>query len=85
VTQCYTVYSVYMSAYTKEEAQAELVIWKAALKAAASGQSYSVAGRTLNRANLKEIKDMVEWFGQQVNQAERGGRRAVYNIIPMDC
>jgi len=74
-----------MSAYTKEEAQAALVVWKAALNSVASGQSYTIAGRSLTKANLKEIKDMVDWFAAQVEQADRGGKRAVYHIVPMDC
>jgi len=44
-----------MAIFTAEELDEEIAGWKAALSAVRTGQSYSIAGRTLTRVNVAEI------------------------------
>jgi len=47
---------------TLAEVQAQLVVWKAALTAAASGKAYTIDNRQLTRHNLPEIRDTITWL-----------------------
>jgi|LSQX01.2.fsa_nt_gb hypothetical protein len=69
-----------------EEAQSNLVIWKTALRAIAQNQEYSIGSTRVSRANLREVREMVEYYENQVARLERGGGRGVRvrRIIPMD-
>lgn len=53
-----------------------------------SGQSYSIGSRTLTRANLKDIKDTIQYLEKLVDELESAaagkGRRKVFGIIPRD-
>lgn len=44
-----------------------------------AGQSYSIAGRSYQRANLKEVSDNITYWGDRIqelqNRAARGGIR----------
>lgn len=42
----------------------------AAQLAIANGQSYSVAGRTLTRANLKDVQDTLRALNQEIQRQE---------------
>jgi len=44
-----------MAIFTAAEIEEEITGWKAALSAVRSGQSYSIAGRTLTRVDVAEI------------------------------
>lgn len=44
-----------MAIFTAAEIEDEIAGWKAALSAVRSGQSYSIAGRTLTRVDVAEI------------------------------
>ncbi len=52
-----------------------------------AGQSYSIGGRTLTRANLKEISDGITLWASRLKQAEqdeaagRGGIRMM-RVVP---
>jgi hypothetical protein len=51
-----------------------LLAWKQALVAVAvAGQSYMLNGRSLTRANIKEIQDQIIYWQGVVNSAEEGG------------
>lgn len=46
-----------------------LEVYKEALYAiAVAGQSYSIGPRTFTRANLKDVRDMIEWLEFQVSR-----------------
>lgn len=51
-----------MAGITLAQAEAQLAIWLAADAAVASGQSYSISGRSLTRANAKEITDKIVYW-----------------------
>lgn len=69
-----------MSGITLEQAQAKLDAWMAADDAVAGGQSYSVAGRSLTRANAAEIRNAIEFWERRVIRlsAGNGGIRVRY-------
>lgn len=62
-----------MAGITQAEAESQLTVWLAASTAVASGQSYSIAGRSLNRANAREIRENIEFWDRQVKRITRGG------------
>ena len=68
------------------EAQTELARWKAALAAIAEGQSYQMKSTTLTRADIREVRLMVETYQDEVNRWTRGtgGGGRVRRIIPQD-
>lgn len=65
-------------AITLTAAQTQLDTWIAASTAVASaGQSYTINGRTLTRANAREIQQMIEYWSAKVSEleAKAAGRR----------
>lgn len=55
-----------MAGITLAQAQENLNLWIAASAAVAGSQSYTIAGRTLTRANLSEITRMIEFWEKKV-------------------
>jgi len=51
-----------MPIYTREEITAEIGRWKDALKACATGKTYTIDGRQLTRYDLAEIRKHLEWL-----------------------
>lgn len=73
-----------MAGITLEQAQTMLDKYLAAETAALAGQSYSIAGRTLTRANLTEIRNGVELWNRRVielSQSAAGKRRTRTVIV----
>jgi hypothetical protein len=70
-----------LAGITLVQAQAQLTAWLAASTAVASGQAYSIAGRSLTRANSREIRENIEYWDGKVQTLTRGGR-AVKGITP---
>ena len=74
--------------FTKELCERKLQIWLDAEEAVASGQRYQIGTRMLTRANLKEIREEMEYWGKQLAAAEAeektGGRNRVFRIVPRD-
>jgi len=63
-----------MAGITQAQADAQLVQWLAALdKLSTGGQSYSIGGRSLTRADLSAVQDQVEFWDKQVRKLSRGG------------
>jgi hypothetical protein len=61
-----------MAAFTLAQAQAQLAVWVAAETALASGaQSYSIAGRALVKANLREIGERITFYTEMVDRLSR--------------
>lgn len=69
-----------MAGITLEQAQEKLDAWMAADEAVAGGQSYSIGGRSLSRANAAEITNKIEfWEGKVIRLSNgRGGIRVRY-------
>ena len=70
-----------MAGITLAQAEAQLTAWIAASTAVASNQSYTISGRTLTRANAKEIRESVEFWDRKVKRLSRGGIK-VLGAIP---
>jgi len=64
-----------MVGITLAQAETQLAAWLEADTAVASGQAYSVGGRSLTRANAKEIRDNIVFWDKQVKRLTRGGLR----------
>ena len=64
-----------MAGITLVQAETQLTSWLAADTAVATGQSYSIGGRSLTRANAKEIRDNITFWDKHVKRLTRGGIR----------
>jgi hypothetical protein len=62
-----------MPGITLAQAQAKLTEYMDAESAILTGQSYSIAGRSLTRADLKAVQDGIERYQKMVNRLSRGG------------
>lgn len=70
-----------MPGITLAQAEAQLALWLAASSAVAGGQAYSIAGRSLTRANAAEIRAQIEFWDAKVNKLSRGGI-AIKGVTP---
>jgi hypothetical protein len=62
-----------MSGVTAAQAEAQLAAYLAAETAVLLGQSYTIAGRSLTRANLKDIREGIEYWSAKAASAARTG------------
>jgi hypothetical protein len=58
-----------------EEAKEKYKLWNDAEDAIATGVSYSIAGRSLTRADMSTVLMMKRKYGRIVDSYENGGRR----------
>ena len=70
-----------MPAISQAIAEQKLAMWLDALDALALGQSYSMNGKTLTRANLADVEKQISFWEKRVNRAARGGV-AVSEVVP---
>jgi uncharacterized protein DUF6148 len=63
-----------MAGITLAQAEAQLSAWIAASTAIASGQSYSIAGRSLTRANLADVLEQIKFWDNLTKQLTPRGR-----------
>lgn len=70
-----------MAGITLATAEAKLAEYLAAETAVLSGQSYSIAGRSLTRADLQFIQTGITQWDARVKKLDRGGNR-VWNGVP---
>lgn len=73
-----------MAGITLEQAQAKLDMWLEAEEAVAvRGQSYTIAGRSLTRAHIAEIRKSIDWWQGKVNVlTAAAGRGRVRYAVP---
>lgn len=74
------------AAITLEQARLHLNAWLAADLKVATGQSYSIEGRMLTRANASEIRKNIAHWKAEVDRLEAGrrGRNRIYRVIQRD-
>lgn len=68
------------------QAETALAAWIAADAAVATGQSYSIAGRSLTRANAKEIRENIDYWDAKVKKLSNnptGGIR-IFSGVAVD-
>ncbi len=77
-----------MPAWTLEEARTRLKMWLDAEAAVATGQSYQINGRRLDRANLYQIREEIQMWKREVEELETlrkiKGRRKAFRITLRD-
>ena len=74
-----------MSWVTLEEARENLKMWLDAEKAVATGQSYKIGTRSLNRASLSDITERIRFWRSEIERLEAGKQGAkVMRAIPLD-
>lgn len=75
-------------AFSIQEVRDRLKMWLDAEAAIASGQSYSLDNRRLERANLAQVRDQIKFWQKELVKAEASasgrGRRRVTRIVPRD-
>ena len=74
-----------MAGITLTQAQGLLDLWITADQAVASGQSYTICGRSLTLANAGEITNKIQFYSGLVERLSRpnGGVR-IQAVIPRD-
>ena len=77
-----------MAGITKKEAQRHLDIWLEAEAQIATGQSYQIGSRMLTRADLKQVREEMEYWAGKLAEAEaedkHGGRNRAYRAVARD-
>lgn len=72
---------------TLAQAQEHLEMWLEAELEVTTSQSYQLGSRSLTRANLKEIRETIDYWQKKVNDllaARNGGRNKVRRGVPRD-
>ena len=64
-----------MAGITLAQAEAKLSLWMEADDAVAKGQSYTIGGRSLSRANAAEIRSNIDFWEAKVQRFTRGGMK----------
>lgn len=77
-----------MAVFSKEICQKKLNTWLAAEEAIATGQSYQIGTRMLTRADLKQVREQMEYWAGKLSEADaeekRGGRNRGYRAVIRD-
>ena len=77
-----------MAVFSRKICEEKLNTWLAAEESIATGQSYQIGTRMLTRANLKEVREEMEyWAGKlaEIDAEEKsGGRNRLYHFTPRD-
>ena len=75
-------------AFTVSECRERLQIWLDAETAIASGQSYTIDNRRLERANLAQVREQIKFWRNELSRASAvasgKGRRRITRIVPRD-
>jgi len=62
-----------MAGITLAQAETQLDLWITADAAVAAGQAYTIGGRSLTRANAKEIRENIVFWDNQVKRLTNSG------------
>lgn len=77
-----------MAVFSIELCKQKLNTWLEAEEAVATGQSYQIGNRMLTRADLKQIREQMEYWAGKLAQAEAeeksGGRNRAYRAVIRD-
>lgn len=77
-----------MAGITLETAQKHLDAWLKAELTVTTGQSYTIGSRTLTRANITEIRNMIDYWDGKVKKLDtlqkRGGRNRIKRGVIRD-
>lgn len=77
-----------MAIFSKKLCEQKVKTWLAAEEAIATGQSYQIDDRRLTRADLKAVREELEYWAARLAECEneqgQGGRNRVYRFVPRD-
>lgn len=77
-----------MAIYSKELCKRKLDTWLAAEESIATGQRYQIGTRMMTRADLKQVREEIEYWAGKLSEAEAeeksGGRNRLYHFVPRD-
>lgn len=77
-----------MAIFSKKLCRQKLNTWLAAEEAVATGQSYQMGTRMLTRADLKQIREEMEYWANQLaiveSEEKQNGRNRLYHFVPRD-
>lgn len=77
-----------MAVFSKELCEKKLKTWLAAEESIATGQSYQIGNRMLTRADLKQVREEMEYWAGKLAEAEKedrtGGRNRSYRAVFRD-
>lgn len=81
-----------MAIFSTELCQKKVKLWLEAEEAVATGQEYQIGTRKLTRADLKAVREELEYWCAKLAEAKAdensavggGGRNRVYGIVPRD-
>lgn len=77
-----------MAIFSEELCQQKLDTWLEAEEAIATGQSYQIGNRMLTRADLKQVRQQMEYWAGKLSEAQAenksGGRNRLYHFVPRD-
>jgi len=77
-----------MAIFNRELCKKKMETWLAAEEAVATGQSYQIGTRMLSRADLKQVREELEYWAGKLAEAEAeeksGGRNRMFHFVPRD-
>ena len=77
-----------MAIFSKEVCRRKLETWMEAEECIATGQSYQIGSRMLTRADLKQVREEMEYWAGKLAEAEaedkHGGRNRAYRAVARD-
>ena len=77
-----------MAVFSKKICEQQVNIWLEAERAIATGQSYQIGTRMLTRADLKAVREELEYWAGKLAEAEseeqNGGSIRAYHFVPRD-
>lgn len=75
-------------AFSVEQCISRLQMWLEAEEAIATGQSYTIDNRRLDRANLAQVRDQIKFWQKELANAQATAngrsRRRTIRIVPRD-
>jgi len=71
-----------MAGITLSQAETQLALWLEAETSVATGQAYSIGGRSLTRVNANYIGERIKFWDSMVKRLSGGGVN-VRNITPV--
>lgn len=75
-------------AFSVEQCNSRLQMWLEAEEAIATGQSYTIDNRRLDRANLAQVRDQIKFWKKELANAQATAkgrsRRRTIRIVPRD-
>ena len=74
-----------MAIFSKEMCRQKLNTWLAAEESVATGQSYQIGTRMLTRADLKQIREEMEYYPRRRPRKRTADATACTTLLPVMC